>query len=122
MHRTGAVTGGNMIYRTLQETAERKKDREHARMIVGPLIERKRDGAALSPEEWSALVAEYTAGRIPDYQLAALLMAVFMRGLERQELAALTDAMLASGDRLSFDGWATPRIDKHSTGGVGDKV
>ena len=91
-------------------------------MIVGPLIERKRDGGALSPEEWSALVAEYTAGRIPDYQIAALLMAVFMRGLERQELAALTDAMLASGDRLSFDGWATPRIDKHSTGGVGDKV
>jgi pyrimidine-nucleoside phosphorylase len=91
-------------------------------MIVPPLIERKRDGGVLSPEEWSALVAEYTAGRIPDYQIAALLMAVFMRGLERQELAALTDAMLASGDRLSFDGWNTPRIDKHSTGGVGDKV
>ena len=91
-------------------------------MIVGPLIERKRDGGALSPEEWSALVAEYTAGRIPDYQMAALLMAVFLRGLERQELAALTDAMLASGQRLSFEGFATPRIDKHSTGGVGDKV
>src|SRR5258708_28658312 len=91
-------------------------------MSVGPVIERRRDGGALSPEEWSALVAEYTAGRIPDYQIAALLMAVFMRGLERQELAALTDAMLASGDRLSFDGWSTPRIDKHSTGGVGDKV
>src|SRR3989442_3783078 len=90
-------------------------------MIVGPLIERKRDGGTLSPEEWSALVAEYTAGRIPDYQIAALLMAVFMRGLERQELAALTDAMLASGDRLSFGGWATPRIDKHSTGGGGGK-
>ena len=91
-------------------------------MIVGPLIERKRDGAALSAEEWSALVAEYTADRIPDYQIAALLMAVFLRGLERQELAALTDAMLASGQRLSLDGWPTPRIDKHSTGGVGDKV
>jgi pyrimidine-nucleoside phosphorylase/thymidine phosphorylase len=91
-------------------------------MIVGPLIERKRDGAALSPEEWSALVAEYTAGHIPDYQIAALLMAVFLRGLERQELAALTDAMLASGDRLSFDGLKLPIIDKHSTGGVGDKV
>lgn len=91
-------------------------------MIVGPLIERKRDGAALSPEEWSAIVAEYTTGHIPDYQIAALLMAVFLRGLERQELAALTDAMLASGDRLSFDGLKTPVIDKHSTGGVGDKV
>ncbi|MGH7569363.1 MAG: thymidine phosphorylase [Gemmatimonadales bacterium] len=91
-------------------------------MIVVPLIERKRDGGALTPEEWSALVAEYTAGRVPDYQMSALLMAVCLRGLERQELAALTDAMLASGQRLSFDGWATPRIDKHSTGGVGDKV
>ncbi len=91
-------------------------------MIVVPLIERKRDGGALTPEEWSALVAEYTAGRVPDYQMSALLMAVCLRGLERQELAALTDAMLASGQRLSFDGWTTPRIDKHSTGGVGDKV
>src|SRR5881409_1650071 len=91
-------------------------------MIVVPLIERKRDGGRLSPEEWSAIVAEYTAGRIPDYQMSALLMASYLRGLGRTELAALTDAMLASGQRLSFDGWATPRIDKHSTGGVGDKV
>lgn len=91
-------------------------------MIVAPLIERKRDGGALSPEEWSALVAAYTVGLVPDYQMAALLMAVFLKGLERPELAALTDAMIASGQRLSFDGWATPRVDKHSTGGVGDKV
>jgi len=91
-------------------------------MLVVPLIERKRDGGALTPEEWSALVAGYTAGRIPDYQMSALLMAVMWRGLERSELAALTDAMIASGQRLSFEGWSTPRIDKHSTGGVGDKV
>src|SRR2546422_237859 len=91
-------------------------------MFVVPLIERKRDGGALTPEEWSALVAAYTAGRVPDYQMSALLMAVYFRGLERPELAAVTDAMLASGQRLAFDGWATPRIDKHSTGGVGDKV
>src|SRR5213082_865409 len=91
-------------------------------MLVVPLIERKRDGGALTPEEWSALVAAYTDGRIPDYQMSALLMAVLLRGLERHELAALTDAMLASGQRLSFDSWATPRVDKHSTGGVGDKV
>src|SRR2546425_5758169 len=90
-------------------------------MIVVPLIERKRDGGVLSPEEWSALVAEYTAGRIPDYQIAALLMAVFMRGPERQEPAALTGAMLPSRDRPSFDGWAAPPIDKHSTGGGGRK-
>jgi pyrimidine-nucleoside phosphorylase len=91
-------------------------------MFVSPLIERKRDGAALTPEEWSALIAGYAAGRVPDYQMAALLMAVVFRGLERQELAALTDAMIASGERLSFDGWSTVRADKHSTGGVGDKV
>src|SRR3989441_778466 len=91
-------------------------------MLVVPMIERKRDGGSLTPEEWSALVAAYTEGGVPDYQMAALLMAVVFRGLERQELAALTDAMLASGQRLSFDDWATPRVDKHSTGGVGDKV
>src|SRR3989441_4237395 len=91
-------------------------------MLVVPLIERKREGGALTPEEWSALIAAYTAGQVADYQMAALLMAVVFRGLERQELAALTDAMLASGQRLGFDGWATPRVDKHSTGGVGDKV
>ena len=91
-------------------------------MLIVPLIERKRDGAALTPEEWSALIAAYTGGRVPDYQMAALLMAVVLRGLERQELAALTDAMLASGQRLAFQDWATPRFDKHSTGGVGDKV
>src|SRR6058998_597550 len=91
-------------------------------MLVVPLIERKRDGGALTPEEWSALVAAYTDGRVPDYQMAALLMAVLLRGLERHELAALTDAMLASGQRLAFDSWTTRRVDKHSTGGVGDKV
>src|SRR5204862_3722977 len=112
----GDVMGG-----TLRHDNGREHDGEDRRMIAPPLIERKRGGGNLGPEEWSAIVAEYTAGRIPDYQIAALLMAVFMKGLERQELAALTDAMLASGDRLSFDGWATPRIDKHSTGGVGDK-
>src|SRR5437899_5521629 len=91
-------------------------------MFVVPLIERKRVGGALTPEQWSALVAAYTDGRVPDYQMSALLMAVVLRGLERQELAALTDAMLASGQRLAFDSWSTPRVDKHSTGGVGDKV
>src|SRR2546429_2776551 len=88
-------------------------------MFVVPLIERKRDGGALTPEQWSALVAAYTDGRVPDYQMSALLMAVVLRGLERQELAALTDAMLASGQRLGFDSWSTPRVDKHSTGGWG---
>jgi pyrimidine-nucleoside phosphorylase len=91
-------------------------------MVVPRLIERKRDGHALDPDEWAELIRDYTAGRVPDYQMAALLMAICFRGLEPPELAALTDAMLGSGDRLRFDGWGTPRVDKHSTGGVGDKT
>ena len=91
-------------------------------MVVTSLIERKRDGAALDPAEWRALVDDYVAGRVPDYQVSALLMAVVWRGLSTDELAALTDAMIASGDRLRFEGLGRPVLDKHSTGGVGDKV
>jgi pyrimidine-nucleoside phosphorylase len=91
-------------------------------MVIPALIEHKRDGRALAPEAWSMLVREYAAGRVPDYQISALLMAVFFRGLEPAELAALTDAMIDSGDRLRFDGHPVPVADKHSTGGVGDKV
>ena len=91
-------------------------------MVIPSLIGHKRDGHALKPAEWKELIREYTAGRVPDYQMSALLMAVVWRGLAPEELAALTDAMLDSGDRLRFDGFAQPRVDKHSTGGVGDKV
>jgi pyrimidine-nucleoside phosphorylase len=91
-------------------------------MVIPRLIEHKRDGRALAPEQWASLIAEYVAGKVPDYQMSALLMAVYFRGLGPAELAALTDAMIASGDRLSFDGHPVPVADKHSTGGVGDKV
>lgn len=91
-------------------------------MVVPRLIERKRDGGALTGDEWRALIAGYTSNQVPDYQMAAMAMAIFFRGLEPAELSALTDAMLTSGDRLHFDGEARPRIDKHSTGGVGDKT
>jgi pyrimidine-nucleoside phosphorylase len=91
-------------------------------MVIPPLIQHKRDGHALEPAQWSQLIREYTAGRVPDYQMSALLMAVVWRGMASEELAALTDAMIESGDRLSFEGFSTPRVDKHSTGGVGDKV
>src|SRR5215212_8839560 len=91
-------------------------------MVIPTLIQHKRDGGALRPEDWTELIREYTAGRVPDYQMSALLMAVVWRGLEGEELAALTDAMLNSGDRLRFDGFDRPRADKHSTGGIGDKV
>ena len=91
-------------------------------MLAYRLIERKRDGGRLDPGEWRALVRAYVAGHVPDYQMAALLMAIFWRGLDRTETAALTDAMMTSGATLSGMRNGTPRVDKHSTGGVGDKV
>jgi pyrimidine-nucleoside phosphorylase len=91
-------------------------------MLAQRLIERKRDGGRIEPGEWRALVLAYAAGHVPDYQMAALLMAAFLRGLDRGETAALTEAMMASGLRLDLSHLRLPRVDKHSTGGVGDKV
>lgn len=86
------------------------------------LITRKRDGGRITPDEWRTFAAEYAAGRHPDYQVAALLMAVFFRGMDDEEGFALMQGMLASGGRLDFSGLGRPIIDKHSTGGVGDKL
>lgn len=91
-------------------------------MLALRLIERKRDGARIEPGEWRALANAYAADHVPDYQMAAFLMACFLRGLDRGETHALTDAMLHSGDSLDLAYLQKPRIDKHSTGGVGDKV
>src|SRR5688500_11536847 len=91
-------------------------------MIVTRVIERKRDGGRVTPGEWRELARGYAAGTIPDYQMASLLMAIFLRGLDKAETAALTDAMIESGARLDLSHISLPRIDKHSTGGVGDKV
>jgi pyrimidine-nucleoside phosphorylase len=91
-------------------------------MLAHRLIERKRDGGKIDAGEWRALVNAYASGHVPDYQMAAFLMACFLRGLDRVETAALTDAMLNSGARFDLASIGKPRIDKHSTGGVGDKV
>ncbi len=91
-------------------------------MLTGALIARKRDGQELSPDEWRAIVAGVTDGSVTDHQAAALLMAVFFRGLSPAELDALTDAMRDSGRRLAFGDGVPARVDKHSTGGVGDKT
>src|SRR5215831_16226871 len=91
-------------------------------MLAHRLIERKRDGGRIDPGEWRALALAYAKGHVPDYQMAALLMACFLRGLDRSETAALTEAMLQSGDHLDLNNLDRPRVDKHSTGGVGDKV
>src|SRR3954464_12667155 len=91
-------------------------------MLAQRLIERKRDGGRLEAGEWRALTLAYASGHVPDYQMAAFLMACFLRGMDRGETSALTDAMLHSGDTLDLAYLGKPRIDKHSTGGVGDKV
>jgi pyrimidine-nucleoside phosphorylase len=91
-------------------------------MLALRLIERKRDGGRIETGEWRALANAYAAGHVPDYQMAAFLMACFLRGMDRAETHALTDAMLHSGETLDLAYLGKPRIDKHSTGGVGDKV
>ena len=86
------------------------------------LIENKRDGQTLAPNQIENFVREFTAGTIPDYQMAALLMAIYFRGLTTAETTALTLAMRDSGDVLKFPKDERPLVDKHSTGGIGDKV
>jgi pyrimidine-nucleoside phosphorylase len=86
------------------------------------LIESKRAGKILAPEEIQNFIREFTAGKIPDYQMAAMLMAIYFRGLNSYETTALTLAMRDSGDVLKFPKDKRPLVDKHSTGGIGDKV
>jgi pyrimidine-nucleoside phosphorylase len=91
-------------------------------MRVVDLIRRKRDSGELTREEIEELIASYTRGDLPDYQMAAWLMAVVLRGMSRPEIAALTEAMLHSGRVLDFSDLPGRKVDKHSTGGVGDKT
>ena len=86
------------------------------------IIEKKRDGHALSEGEIRFFIQRYTAGLIPDYQAAALLMAIYLRGMSRAETVSLTLAMADSGDRLDLSAITDYAIDKHSSGGVGDKT
>ena len=86
------------------------------------LIEKKRDGLALSEREIRTFIERYTAGAIPDYQVSALLMAIYFRGMDRAETVQLTMAMAESGDMLDLSDITDYAIDKHSSGGVGDKT
>jgi len=86
------------------------------------LIRKKRDAGEHSRDEINFLISGYTRGEIPDYQMSAWLMATWIRGLSRAEIAALTEAMLHSGEVVSFPEIAGQKVDKHSTGGVGDKT
>ena len=86
------------------------------------LIAKKRDGGELTSAEIGQLIRGYVDDSIPDYQMSALAMAIYLRGMTDAETAALTDQMLASGDRFEWPGGGLPKVDKHSTGGIGDKV
>lgn len=86
------------------------------------LIRKKRDSGELSREEIDFLISGYTRGDIPDYQMAAWLMAAWIRGLNRSEMAAITEAMLYSGEVVNLSDLPGKKVDKHSTGGVGDKT
>lgn len=89
---------------------------------VVDLIHTKRDGGTLSTDQISWLIDAYTRGYVGDEQMAAMTMAIFIRGMQRDEIRDLTMAMIASGERLDFSGLSKKTTDKHSTGGVGDKI
>ncbi len=91
-------------------------------MLVSELIQRKRDGGVLAASDLQAFFQSYMQDRVADYQMSAFLMAVFFRGLDPSELATLTRTIIESGRQLDFSGDGPPAVDKHSTGGVGDKV
>jgi pyrimidine-nucleoside phosphorylase len=91
-------------------------------MHIPSIIEKKRDGGVLSSGEIRELVGGYVSGEVPDYQMAAWAMAVFFRGMDETETTALTLAMRDSGEVFAWPAGTPPKVDKHSTGGVGDKV
>ncbi len=91
-------------------------------MLAVEIIAKKRDGFELSTEELQWLVSEYLAGKVPDYQMSAWLMAVYLRGMTVSETVALTEVFLASGQQMDLRSLPRPTVDKHSTGGVGDKT
>jgi pyrimidine-nucleoside phosphorylase len=91
-------------------------------MHVPTLIEKKREGQELTAEEISELISGFTAGEIPDYQMSAWAMAVFFRGMTPAETQHLTTAMMESGTVLEYPADSPPKVDKHSTGGIGDKT
>ena len=91
-------------------------------MHIPTFIEKKRDGQELSSEEIAEFIRGYTAGEVPDYQAAAWAMAVYFKGMSAAETGALTLAMMHSGNVLKHPAGSPPKVDKHSTGGIGDKV
>ena len=91
-------------------------------MRMVDLIAKKRNGKSLSSEEISQMIQEYVEGSIPDYQMSAFLMAVFFQGMTEEETLAMTNAVAHSGDMVDLSAIEGIKVNKHSTGGVGDKT
>ena len=91
-------------------------------MRMYDLISKKRNGGALNREEMTHLIEGYVKGEIPDYQMAAFLMAVYFQGMTKEETAVMTDLVARSGDVVDLSSIEGIKVDKHSTGGVGDKT
>ena len=91
-------------------------------LTIPEIIIKKRSGSALSRAEFEHLIGGYVRGEVPDYQMSALLMAVYFAGMDLEETVALTDVMLHSGTVVDLSRIPGLKVDKHSTGGVGDKV
>lgn len=91
-------------------------------MLPQWIIEKKRDGHELAEPEIRNFINAYAKGELPDYQMSAMAMAIFLRGMTPREIAVLTDAMMRSGDLVDTSAIKKPKVDKHSTGGIGDKV
>lgn len=91
-------------------------------MVPAALIARKRDGGTLAAEEIRDFIASYVDGSVPDYQMSAMAMAIYLRGMDVEETAVLTECMLRSGAVLEWSSLMPPKVDKHSTGGIGDKT
>lgn len=91
-------------------------------MTIVEIIEKKRDGIELTNEEINFWISGVTDGSVKDYQTSALLMAIVLKGMSLDETTALTDAMMRSGDVIDLSSIVGKKVDKHSTGGVGDKT
>ena len=91
-------------------------------MVPQWIIEKKRDGAEIGPEELREFISAYSQGDLPDYQMAAFAMAVYFKGMSFEEVSVMTDAMMRSGRTLDWSSLGKPTADKHSTGGIGDKI